>query len=182
MRNLGTFTGLALLVLLGFFYMDNHRLEQAVKTEVAMHQLTKVGYREAQALAEVQDTKRLLDDAKKLATTNDRIRNDFEARLSDLRLRAQRLRPQTRSTPDGSPPVLAVSTPGVASSGTPDTGQEAGLSTDDALIASEQALQLQGLLNWFNLRRASGSPGTPNSADPLAHLPPIALPAVALAP
>lgn len=157
MRNAGILILVLLLGLTGFFYLENRRLDQGVKAQVISHELTKANYRAALAAADAQDTIRLLNETQKRATNNAKILNDFEARLADLRLRAQRLQPPSARTSGGSASVLSVPSTSPASGGTAPTLAEAGLSSEDALIASEQAMQLQGLLDWFKVSQTSNS-------------------------
>jgi hypothetical protein len=79
----------------------------------------------------------------------ERTTNDFEARLAAVRARAQQLRvqPQTPADPGagGNAPM-----PGVppASGRTAESARQDRLPADDALTATEQAIQLDELIKW----------------------------------
>lgn len=159
MRYLGIVTALFLSLLAGYLYLDNRRLDARVVAEVASHQQTKSDYRAAQAEAHALDVQRLLAEERKHEAVNERIRNDYQASLADLHRRAQRLYDHPQGTAvGGSGGNLAVSSPATAAAGAIGSGEEVGLSPSDALIASEQAHQLKGLLDWFS---ASSKPSEP---------------------
>ena len=81
---------------------------------------------------------------------NERTSNDFEARLAAARLSAQRLRSESAGTATDPGTGGGASVPGLsASAGRPAQGAgEDRLPVPDALMATEQAIQLDELIRW----------------------------------
>jgi hypothetical protein len=76
-------------------------------------------------------------------------RDDYQARLADIRARAGRLRQAASADDRGNAGGSAVPVLPTAASGADEaTGQDR-LPAADALTASEQAIQLDALINWI---------------------------------
>lgn len=86
---------------------------------------------------------------------NERTRNDFEASLAAARLAAERLRvqPEAPANPNAR---RSASMPGLPASagGASESTREDRLPSDDALIATEQAIQLDELIKWVRQQHA----------------------------
>jgi hypothetical protein len=134
----------ALAIFCGFLKLDNARLRHAVMAEVSAHKSTKDTYRAAQADADKLEAERLL----KANQNGERITDEYQARLADLRARAERLHQAslTRKDTAGGPDSVPVSD---AATGVAEACPHQGLSIGRALIASEQAEQLDSLLEFF---------------------------------
>jgi hypothetical protein len=91
---------------------------------------------------------------------NERTQNDLETRLADARARAGRLRGSSQTAP-GDPgrggaapmPALPAATGGAAQSARQD-GLPSPMNHDDALMATEQAIQLDELIKWVRRQSA----------------------------
>jgi hypothetical protein len=95
---------------------------------------------------------------------NRRSLNDFEARLADARARAQRLRQSSSANDRGAARNAAMpSLPGAARSASESAGQD-GLPDSERLIATEQAIQLDGLIKWVKAQ-AAVAPSDPKPGD-----------------
>ncbi len=81
---------------------------------------------------------------------NERTKNEFQARLADARAHAERLRRKSAlasadRSGGGSPAMSSLSAP---ARGTAQTAGQDGLPPQDALIATELAIQLDELIKW----------------------------------
>ena len=85
------------------------------------------------------------------ALINERTSDDYEARIAVARATAQRLRVETASTSANSGRRSGAAVPSlpVATSGAASTTAQDGLSPEDALTATEQAIQLDELIEWI---------------------------------
>lgn len=136
---------IACLALSAWLWRANSHLRDGIKAERAAHAQTVANYRKAQAEAESLQQHNLTRVAQAQKDITDETVTDYRARLADLRARYGRLRAQgNRSAPGhvGLPPVPD------AASRIDEAPGENGLPAADALIASEQALQLDALINW----------------------------------
>jgi hypothetical protein len=80
---------------------------------------------------------------------NERRAHDYEARLADARARAaERVRNGQTGAHPGGPGAAPVPGPNPTTGGPNGPAAEAGLPPDDALIATEQAIQLDELERW----------------------------------
>jgi hypothetical protein len=126
--------------------------EQLYANEKSAFAATVVNYRAAAERARAADAAAAQRTRAEQASINERIANDYEDRLADARARAraQRMRleaghPASDSGGSGEPPVPRLP----ASAGrNVETARENGLPADDALIATEQAIQLDELIRW----------------------------------
>ena len=137
---------------------------QQVVTEKAAHLGTVANYRAAAARARDSDARNAARVRLEQAQINERTADDFESRISAARARAQQLRGQAASTPTDPGAGQAAPVPGLPAAAR-DAAQAAGedgfpasehspqaevapLGADDALIATEQAIQLDALIKW----------------------------------
>jgi hypothetical protein len=127
------------------------RLHEAARTA---HAETIANYRAASAAARAADRANADRVAAEQRAITERTVHDFETRLADARARAQRLHVEARSAAadprgSGAPamPGLSASAEGIAEAAAQD-----GLSRPDALIATEQAIQLDALIEWVRLQ------------------------------
>lgn len=122
------------------------------------------------------NTARLLDLQNKQlveaqqAAQSRRIADDYEARIADARARAAGLaagsvRPEATAADQGGGGAASVSGVPGAASGADETADEDRLSGSlgaaDALIATEQAIQLDELINWVAAQAAVAAPALP---------------------
>lgn len=153
-----------------------HRLSEArgaVSAERAAHATTITNMQAARAEAARLDATNMVRVQAEQAAINRSIEDDYQVHIAALRARFERLRANsaarggggrgatmsgisdTTSGADGAAGQDRLSaglTPSTASrSPSPDGG---GLSDDDALIASEQALQLEALQAWVRAQSA----------------------------
>lgn len=159
----GLAVGFALAVLLVIQKGETHhwkkqsgQFEQLYAHEQAALADTVANYRAAADAARAADQANLDRVAAEQRAINERTSNDFEARLAAARLSAQRLREQ--AAPAAADPRArgAAPVPGLpaAAGRTDESARENGLSADDALSATEQAIQLDELIKWVKRQAA----------------------------
>ena len=87
---------------------------------------------------------------------SDRTNNDFEARIADARTRAGRLRGQSAVASADPGDRRAASMPGLpaAPGGADQAAAQDRLSLADRLTATEQAIELDELINWVKAQAA----------------------------
>lgn len=132
------------LVATAWLWRANSHLRDGIKAERAAHAQTVANFRKAQADAEALQQHNLTRVAKAQEDITDETVTDYRARLADLHARYDRLRQTNRSAP-GNTGLPAVSD---TASRVDEAPGENGLPAPDALIASEQALQLDALITW----------------------------------
>ena len=159
----GIAVGLALAVLLVIqksetrhWKKESGRLEQLYAQEQAALAGTIANYRAAADSARAADQANLARVADEQRAINERTSNDYEARLAAARSLARRLRGQSASaaTDPGRGGTAAV--PGLPSPAgrIAEAARENGLPADDALTATEQAIQLDELIKWSRRQAA----------------------------
>jgi hypothetical protein len=132
------------------WHKQSDRFEHLYDAEKIAHQQTVINYREAAETARKADAANKVRAEREQATINAEREQSYEARIADARARADRVRQQASPAPGhpGSPgaaPVPGVpGAPGGPGAATP----KGGLSPDDRLIATEQAIQLDELIQW----------------------------------
>ena len=131
-------------------------LEQLYSQEQAALAGTIANYRAAAEQAHASDKANAARVAAEQRAINERTSNDFEARLAAARSLAQRLRGQTASAAadPGDGATAPVSRLSAAPGGPSRAAGEDGLSGDDALTATEQAIQLDELIKWVKAQAA----------------------------
>jgi hypothetical protein len=139
------------------------RYEQLYRGEKAAHESTVANYRQAAAAAAAQDRANAVRVQTEQATINERTTNDLEARLADARARYARLHASAAADSSGRPgapvPAAAAAQRGVAQA----AGQD-GLPAGDALIATEQAIQLDELIKAVRAVQRIDTGNGPQSA------------------
>lgn len=136
---------LALLVACAWLWRANNGLHESLKAERAAHAQTVANFKKAQADAEAVQAHNLVRVAKAQKDITDETLDDYNRRVADLRARYKRLLEQGNRSASGNAGLPAVPN---ATSGTDAAAQQDGLSSADALTASEQALQLDALITW----------------------------------
>ena len=121
---------------------------ELLAAERGAHAATVAGYRAAAERARIADAANAARVKAEQAIINERTSNDFEARLAAARARADELRgkaavsatdPGARGAPSVSSLSVAAGKPAQAS------GEDR---LPDALLATEQAIQLDELIKW----------------------------------
>lgn len=141
------------------------RFERERDAERRSHVRTKTDYRNAQIEAARLERQRLERVQAKQQEITDAVRNDYTIRLADARARADRLRRelQARSAAGGASAGGAVSGIPVATGGAPAAAADDGLPDaalaaaeriERELVATEQALQLDALIDWVERQAA----------------------------
>ncbi|MEO8546737.1 MAG: hypothetical protein ABI422_00065 [Sphingomicrobium sp.] len=150
----------ASLLLLGLFltktvearhwHKQSSRFEQLYLGEQSARAQTIANYRAAAETARAADLAHAGRVAADQRNISERTTHDLETRLADARARALRLQLGQRSptAAGGGPRAAAVPAAGPAPGPAGGAAQEGGLSPDDALIATEQAIQLDELIKW----------------------------------
>jgi len=162
----------AFLLLLGLFLVkagearhwrkQSGRYEQLYVGEQSARAQTIANYRAAAETARRED----LANAGRVAATqrniSERSTHDLENRLADARARARaraqrlQLAQQTAATPQRGGRAAPVPATGPAPGPAGGAAEEDGLSLDDRLIATEQAIQLDELIKWVRAQAAIG--------------------------
>jgi hypothetical protein len=161
----GLALGILLLVQKGetrHWQKQSASFEQLYHQDQAAFATTVAGYREAATRARAADEANAQRVAADQRNISERTEHDFEARLAAARADAQRLRIDAKTAADPgagrSPPVPGLS----AASGS--LAQAAGqdrLSAEDALTATEQAIQLDELIRWVRAQAKVDPSGKP---------------------
>ena len=133
------------IVACAWLWRANNGLHDSLKAERAAHAQTVANFKKAQADAEAVQAHNLVRVAKAQKDITDETLDDYNRRVADLRARYKRLLEQGNRSASGNPDLPAVPN---ATSGTDAAAQQDGLSSADALTASEQALQLDALITW----------------------------------
>jgi hypothetical protein len=133
--------------------------EQLYHQDQAAFAATVAGYRAAATLARAADQANAQRVAADQRNISERTEHDFEARLAAARADPRRLRIDAKATAD---PGLgrSPSVPGLAaaSGSLAQAARQDGLSAEDALTATEQAIQLDELIRWIRAQ-AKVDPG-----------------------
>jgi hypothetical protein len=138
-----------------------HWKEQAASYEQRYHgeqtalAETVANYRSAAEQARAADAANSRRVAAEQQAITERTANDYETRIADARARALRLRAHPKTPTDPSARGAAA-VPGVpaAAGGVAQACGEDRLPPADALIATEQAIQLDELIRWVDAQRA----------------------------
>lgn len=150
--------------------------EQLSDTKAALVEVTDTytttvaNYRAAASQAHIEDAANVDRVKREQAAINERTKTSYEARLADARARADRLRshPDTAANPGSRSDAGLPGSPG-SSSGTPGPAAEDGLSPDDRLIATEQAIQLDELIKWVRQNLTVDYSGNSKSSPSANH-------------
>ena len=148
--------GLGCLALLVLLIQDRNRWKaktahyaEQLAGERAAHAATVNNYRAAADQARRADAANVARVEAEQAGINQRSKHDFESRIAAARAAGQRLRGDQGAAADssrgGAAPVPGLSAaPGRAAEGPGDHG----LSVEERLTATEQAIQLDALIEW----------------------------------
>lgn len=148
---------------------DTARAER--DAEVAAHRQTKLNYRAAQDEAARLERERIERVKAEQQEITDEVTTDFRRRLADARARAEQLRDKLARPgehPAGAPGGEPLPGTSDAAGGSDEAPGDHRLSLHERLIATEQALQLEALIEW-NERQARVETNAP--AQPAAALP-----------
>jgi hypothetical protein len=129
---------------------ESARFEQLYAHEQSALAGTIANYRAAASAARAADQANVERVTEEQRAINERTEHDFEARLAAARAVVERLRVQNAAAPADPGAGRGAPVPGVASaSGSADEapGKDR-LPQSDALIATEQAIQLDELIRW----------------------------------
>lgn len=124
--------------------------QASAREEAAAHALTKVNIEAGTAKAKADDAANALRVERDQNKVSEEVSSDLQAQLADLRRRydALRLRAGTASTNSSGGGSEAVPSLPNAPGGNDGSTCQAGLPSEDALTASEQALRLKALQDW----------------------------------
>jgi hypothetical protein len=141
--------------------------EQLYRQEQSAFAATRSNYLAAADAARAADLANAARVAAEQGSINERTAHDFQTRLAAARAAAQRLRvgPPAAADPGsgGNPPVPGLS---ATAGGAAEAAGEDRLPQSDALIATEQAIQLDELIKWVRRQAAvdidgADAPSTP---------------------
>src|SRR5258706_2974901 len=124
--------------------------EQLYRGEQAAGAQTVANYRAAADAARTADRAASNRVRAEQLAINERTSDDFETRLAATRLRAQRLQPgggEAATDPCNGGTASVPRLP-AAACGPPQAASQGGFSPVDALIATEQPIQLDELIRW----------------------------------
>jgi hypothetical protein len=153
----------------GHWRKQSGRFEQLYHASEAAFAGTVANVRAAADTARAADRANAARVAAAQATINERTADDLEARLADARARAGKLRVSPASAATDRGLGRAAPMPGlpIASGRAARAAGEDRLSAPDALIATEQAIQLDELIKWVRQQhdvRMNREPGEPGAA------------------
>ena len=157
----GLAVAIVLAILLGAARIDvrhwkkqSARFEQLYRGEIVATAQTIAAFRTAAERARADDASNAARVARDQSAISQRTAYDLEARLTDARARALGLRrPTAPATTDGrgggAPlPGLSAAPGSIAQAAGQDRLSRDALSEADALVATEQAIQLDELIKW----------------------------------
>ena len=137
------------------------QFERERDAERAAHRQTKTDYRNAQIEAARLESQRLERVRTEQQEITDAVEADYSARLADARARAERLRENLRTRSATRSAADPISMPGLsaAGAGTSAAAENTRLPSgteqlERDLIATEQALQLDALIDWVQRQSA----------------------------
>ncbi len=126
--------------------------EMRASQEAAAHAATIARVRQASVEAKAADAANAIRVERSQSAISQETDRDYQAQLAAVRRRYDALRLRTgtaEADPGGGGGAAMPGVPGPAGSLDAAAAQE-GLPSEDALIASEQALQLEALQNWVS--------------------------------
>ena len=128
--------------------------EQLYSEEQAAHAGTIANYRAAAEAARAADAANLERVSAEQRAINERTSNDYETRLAAARFLAQRLRAEAAAADPGSGAATPMPRLAASSRGADEAADEDRLPYSDALVATEQAIQLDELIRWIRKQSA----------------------------
>jgi hypothetical protein len=135
----------------------NYRAEQHA------HAQTVANYRAAAETARRADAANRERVVAAQQDINERTIHDYEARLGDARTVADRLRGGAAAADRGTGRAAAVPASGATARAAGGPAAQGGLSVSDRLTATEQAIQLDELINWVTAQAAVDNQGRDGS-------------------
>lgn len=138
----------------GFWVIDGlkDRLassQQATQDEQKAHKKTKDGYAQAQVTAQLLEQQRIDHVEAEQERITQNVKSSYDRRLAELRARFDRLRnDQAGTSAGGASDHLDLSGVSGTAGGAHEAPVDHGLSAEERLIASEQALQLDELISF----------------------------------
>ena len=144
------------------WHKQSDRFEQLHADEASAHAQTVANYRAAAADAEAADRANANRIAAKQSAINERSSHDFEARLAIARVRYDRLQhPADNAADAGTRATSPMSRLSAAAGRAAESAGENRLPASDALLATEQAIQLDELISWIKGQSAIDPNGSP---------------------
>ncbi len=149
--------------LLGHAWLDArkwHRSSDRFERLYRAEQSTRLAEAQAVRIASAQAAAADAVHARQVETLQNQISqrsdHDVQTRLADVRARYQRLHQGDRDAATAASRRTGAAVPGsgTSSHGAGQAADEAGLSGPDALIATEQAIQLDELIKWVRAQTA----------------------------
>jgi hypothetical protein len=177
MAGLAAAFGLAVLLLLQrleaqHWHEESDRFEKLYKDEQLAFAQTTASYREAADAARASDRANAARVAAEQQTINERTQDDYQKRIADARAAAERLRQELAAAPADPRGGKAAAMPGLptAAGSTSQAADDhrlpaAGADGDAALIATEQAIQLDELIKWVKRQSAIDLNGAAENAS-----------------
>ena len=123
-------------------------IEMQLKAEKLSHENRKLTYERAAEKARADDAANQVRVERQQSHISQETSREYQTKLADLRRRFERLRSGEAPGDQGGSGSEAVPRFPDGTAGPSPASQEDRLPPEDALIASEQALQLQALINW----------------------------------
>jgi hypothetical protein len=147
---------------------ESGRFEQLYRNEQSAFATTVANTRAAAEAARAADLANAQRVVAEQRVINQRSQNAFESRLADARARAEQLRLETRNASADPGSRTAAPMPGLpAAAGSVDQATAEGrLSAEDALIATEQAIQLDELIKWVRAQAKVDNQASPVASSP----------------
>jgi len=164
----GLAVALALIVLLlvqkgetRHWRKQSGQFEQLYHGEHAAFAGTVANYRAAAGAARAADSANLRRVEAEQAQINERTADDYQTRLANARARAEQLRLHAQAAAADPGARRGAPVPGLsaATGGAARAAGETGLSSSDALTATEQAIQLDELIKWVRAQSAVDNDG-----------------------
>lgn len=144
------------------WHKQSSQFELLYSKEQAALSTTVTNYRAAAQQAQASDKANAERVAAEQRAINERTSNDYEARLAAARSLAQRVREQSAAA-TGDPRggrAAAMSGLSTASRGSSEGAGQDRLPQQDALTATEQAIQLDELIKWVRRQAAVNENGS----------------------
>ena len=148
----GIVVGVALAALFALQTHKTHEVQHkldAANAHLVTAQQTIINYQQAAARATQLDAENKARAEAEQSAVVERTKEDYEARIARARADAQRLRDQlARPAHPGSTGAAPVSRPSGTGPAAPGPSADQGLSIDERLVATEQAIQLDALIDY----------------------------------
>lgn len=152
--------GAGLLILCAFLWLSvkaesarADKWKERAAAEKLAHQGTVSNYRQQREIAAAQDKANAARVERDQERVTKEVSSDYQERIADLHARYDSLRSAAAETDSGGGRGTGV--PGLPNpaDGSDDASPEDGLPSEDALIATEQAMQLEALQDWVRAQQ-----------------------------